>query len=148
VTALAPAPAAAAISPAQILMRAVDLLQARGRSYGSYDDRCGQLCALGAMAVAAGKEADCWEGLHGAYPHWLEQGDAELIEAARLLAAFIDDEAGKDELLVEELVGLIGDWHDGPLDPETGKHFPPMNSAVFDALTKAAHFAEQAVART
>lgn len=149
-TVLIPTPAPTVISPEQILTGAVYLMQERGRAFGNYDDRTGHLCALGAMAVAAGKEPDCWEGLRGAYPHWLEEGDAELIEAALVLLRVAcpaeDGEEMPQEVLIEDLIERVGGWHDGTLNSEPGQRTPPANSTVFAALAEAAEIAEQPVA--
>lgn len=143
-TVLIPGPARAVISPEQILTGAVYLMQERGRAFGNYDDRTGHLCALGAMAVAAGKEPDSWEGLRGAYPHWLEEGDAELIEAARRLAAVVKPGANPDTMLPEDLIEGIGDWHDGTSNTPSEKPNAPANSVVFAAFAEAGQLVEQA----
>lgn len=149
-TILIPAPAPPVIAPSQILTGAIYLMQARGRAYGNYDNRTGELCVLGGLAVAAGKEPDCWESLRGAYPHWLEPGDAELIEAARVLLRVAcpteDGEEMPAEILVEDLIERVGGWHDGTLDSESDQPIPPANSAVFAALTAAAEIAEPVLA--
>lgn len=136
----------APVAPADILTGAVTLMQARGRAFGNFEELNGSVCALGGMAMAAGRDADHWDTLHSRWPHWLEHGDAELIEAGRLLVQVIAPWHEADKLTPEDVIEIVGDWHDGPKREHEGKTvypMPPLNSTVFEALAKAA----EAVAR-
>lgn len=124
--------------PGQILSGAVDLMAARGRAHGSYELLGGQLCALGALAVAAGKDPDFWDILAGPEPYG--HGDVELVEAARLLVQVIAPWHDADALMVGDLVEIVWDWHDGEMVEVDGKPtwpHPPLNSTVFDAFARA-----------
>ncbi|MFI7644267.1 hypothetical protein [Nonomuraea sp. NPDC049400] len=135
------------MSPETILTGAIGLLEQHGRSYGSYDNHQGELCVLGAMAVAAGKEAECWEGLRNVYPNDMGDGDAELVEAALRLIRVIPVDVDLDDLMIEDLIGAIGSWHDGTLNDEDSPADMPTNAQVFAALAEAARLAETAGAR-
>lgn len=132
------------IPPGKILLTAVELLKQRGRSYGSYDNHQGELCVLGAMAVAAGKDADCWEGLRNVYPGGMGDGDAELVEAALRLIRVIPVDVDLDDLMVEDLIGAIGGWHDGTWNGEDSEADMPTNAQVFAALVEASRLTEKA----
>jgi hypothetical protein len=130
------------VNASQILTDAIGVLEQRGRSFGTYLNRQGEVCVLGAMAMAAGTDHDIWEGL-GLYPEdeW-ELGDAELVEAARILLTLLPIEVDLNDLPIEDLVEHIGDWHDGVWNGENRD--APTNAEVFGVLADAARLAEKA----
>lgn len=127
-----------------ILTDAIGVLEQRGRSFGVYLNQQGEVCVLGAMALAAGVAHDCWESLNLYPPDEWELGDAELVEASRLLLSILPYDVDFDDLTIEEIVEKIGDWHDGVLDADGDKPHAPANSQVFAKLAEAARLAEQA----
>lgn len=131
--------APAVISPAQILTGGISEMQTRGRAFGTYNQSSGEVCVLGALAMAAGQDPDHWEVLQGRLPHWLEPGDAELLEAGRALAAVVRGGIDSKHLDAEELIATIGDWHDGTIDAEAEEYpSPPPNSQVYALVAEAA----------
>ncbi|TMR11067.1 hypothetical protein ETD86_37115 [Nonomuraea turkmeniaca] len=132
------------MNASKILTDAIGVLEQRGRSYGTYLNQQGEVCVLGALALAAGTEHDIWEGL-GLYPEdeW-ELGDAEMVEAARQLLTLLPVKADLNDLPIQDLIEHIGDWHDGVSDADGDKPRPPANSVVFAKLAEAARLAEKA----
>lgn len=125
-----------------ILNATIGVLARRGRCFGGFE-YAGKCCVLGAMAVAAGADPDVWLALQEMPEVEMASGDRELVAAARFLAAVVAPEyAGAD---LEKVCVHVGRWHDGN---RWRADEAPKTSVVFEALTKAAHFAEQAVART
>jgi hypothetical protein len=126
-----------------ILNATIGVLQQRGRCYGTYMEVSGKVCVLGAMALAAGRdEPDDWELLDED-----ESGDAELLAAGRALATVVRGDIVADDFNAEDLVCVIGDWHDGPRvgdGDQVSYPSPPPHSAVFALVAEAARLAEQA----
>ncbi|MFB4280792.1 hypothetical protein ACBJ59_36270 [Nonomuraea sp. MTCD27] len=133
-------------APHRILLAGIDLLKQHGRAFGSYDNQQGELCALGALAVAANKDAECWESMRGSWPLHAEPGDRELVEAAReLYMVLAGADVSPEDLQIEDLIEGVGAWHDGTPVPDSEEAIPPANSVVFAAFSDAAaRLAEQA----
>ncbi|MEV4181682.1 hypothetical protein AB0J28_09565 [Streptosporangium canum] len=120
------------MTPETILNAAVGVLAERGRCFGNYE-YAGEVCVMGALAVAAGKKPAYWlelqEAAASAVAQSLDTIDHALIAAAYRLAAVVVPPLG--EISVEDLCVLIGHWHDGE------RHLGdvrPKNSEVRDAL--------------
>lgn len=111
-----------------LLNAAVGVLERRGRCRENFVLADGSVDPLGALAVAAGLEADDWMGLRDIPEHEITGIDRVLVDAAWVLAAAAVPELGAEHMPVHDLVGVLGDWSDRVSDAE-----------VFDALTKAAH---------
>lgn len=123
-----------------ILNAAIGVLGRRGRAFGTYEMSGGEVCVMGALAVAAGFEADRWMGLQAAPQDSLSAADLTLIGAARLLAGVVAPPLG--DVDVEDIVRLVGHWHDGERHPGDVQ---PKNSEVFAALAAAADRASLSV---
>lgn len=113
-----------------ILNAAIGVLERRGRCLGHFQTADGKVCQLGALAVAAGYEADLWMGLRELAYDDLDACDRVLVDAARILARVEAPLLADCEMSIDRLVGLLGDSNDVATDAE-----------VFGFLAKAAHVA-------
>lgn len=116
-----------------ILNAAIGVLQQRGRCTGEFVVQDGTVDTLGAMAVAAGMEPQIWQGLQELPAIQIVGRDAVLVGAARVLAGLVAPLQDTATMPVGRLVSLLGDWSDLSSLAE-----------IYDALTKAAHLAQQA----
>jgi hypothetical protein len=130
------------VNTSTICRDTIDVLKERGRSFGDYEYG-GKLCVLAGMAVSANRPVDHWGELQIAMPFELDDVDLILLEAARLLVRAISPDVAVRELSVDDLIERISGWHDGPKREDGTYPDAPANSAVFAALTQAAHLAAQ-----
>jgi hypothetical protein len=91
---------------------------------------------LGALAIAAGHEADMWRFWRDLPFEELDDATLALVEAARLLAEVQAPLQPVRTMTLNRLVMLLGDSNDIASDEE-----------IFDFLAKAAHRAELAEVR-
>ncbi|WP_068922143.1 DUF6197 family protein [Planobispora rosea] len=115
-----------------ILNAARGVLAQRGRCFGQYE-HAGEVCVLGAMAIAAGLEPEHWFEVQTTPADSLTDAEKNLIDAARMLARVVVPQA--DGVVLHDLVVLIGHWHDGERGPGDVR---PANSEVMAALSAAA----------
>ncbi len=117
-----------------LLNAAIGVLERRGRCRENFVLIDGSVDPLGALAVAAGEEPDAWMGLRELPESQITGTDRALVDAAWYLVVVAVPHVDSWQLPVDDMVGLLGDWADRATDAE-----------VFDALTKAAHAAQQAL---
>jgi hypothetical protein len=117
----------------EILTGAVGVLQRRGRCVGDFEVGDGRVCLLGALAVAAGGDADLWRFLREFDMADLDVQDAPLVEAARLVAEVIAPLQPVRRMSIDQLVTLIGDAHDAATDQQI---FSVLSSAAEAARPK------------
>jgi hypothetical protein len=136
------------VNAEKILNGAIGILEQRGRCFGSYINQQGEVCVLGAMALAAEVEQDRWESLNVEWESEWAPKDAALVEAARTLLKLLPFEVEFDDLPIEDLVFYVGRWHDGVFDDDRWID-SPTNAQVFAKLAEAveaARLAEKAEA--
>ncbi|MER7213536.1 hypothetical protein ABT340_41285 [Streptosporangium sp. NPDC000239] len=121
-----------------ILNAAVGVLENRGRCFNDYT-YADQVCVLGALAVAAGFDPDCWMGLQELAGEDRTGAEQTLIDAAQRLASVVAPRWADSR--VEDLCVALGDWHDG--ERHVGD-VRPTDSQVRDALLQAATRVEAA----
>ena len=126
------------MTPETILNATIGVLEQRGRHFGDFE-YAGKVCVLGGVAIAAGADPAHWRSLQTTPLDGLIPSDLAMIGAAIHLADVVAPTSAEPGL--EDLVALIGHWHDGERFPHDVR---PTNAEVFDALTKAAHNAGQA----
>lgn len=120
-----------------ILHTARGVLERCGRCVGDFELGDGRVDQLGALAIAAGADADMWRFWRGFTFEELDEHTRVLVEAARILAKVEAPLRPVHEMSIERLVSLLSDSNDMASDAE-----------IYDFLAKAAHEASRLAEKT
>lgn len=116
------------LTPAYLLYGAIAALEVRGRCRGDFERGDGRVCQMGALAVAAGHDADIWRLWRDLTVEELDEPALVLVAAAKILAKVEAPLQPVHEMSLGRLVTLLGDSNDVASDAE-----------ILDFLAKAAH---------